>query len=49
MPDPADATDGVFADEWQPLGDGQAPWSRWQQADGHSQNGHGSGSNGGAS
>jgi pyruvate dehydrogenase E1 component alpha subunit len=29
MPDPAEATEGVFADEWQPLGDGQAPWSRW--------------------
>ena len=49
MPDPADATDGVFADEWQPLGDGQAPWSRWQQADDHSQNGHANGSNGDAS
>jgi TPP-dependent pyruvate/acetoin dehydrogenase alpha subunit len=30
MPDPAEATAGVFADEWQPLGDGEAPWSRWQ-------------------
>jgi TPP-dependent pyruvate/acetoin dehydrogenase alpha subunit len=29
MPDPAEATEGVFADEWRPLGDGQAPWSRW--------------------
>jgi TPP-dependent pyruvate/acetoin dehydrogenase alpha subunit len=29
MPDPAAATEGVFADEWEPLGDGQAPWSRW--------------------
>jgi pyruvate dehydrogenase E1 component alpha subunit len=29
MPDSAEATAGVFADEWQPLGDGQAPWSRW--------------------
>ena len=48
MPDPADATDGVFADEWQPLGDGQAPWSRWQQRNGHARNGD-SGSNGGAS
>jgi TPP-dependent pyruvate/acetoin dehydrogenase alpha subunit len=48
MPDPADATTGVFADEWQPLGDGQAPWSRWQQRNGHARNG-GSGSNGGAS
>jgi pyruvate dehydrogenase E1 component alpha subunit len=28
MPDPAAATEGVFADEWRPLGDGQAPWSR---------------------
>ena len=23
-------TDGVFAEEWQPLGDGAAPWSRWR-------------------
>ena len=29
MPDPAGATDGVFAEEWRPLGDGAAPWSRW--------------------
>jgi pyruvate dehydrogenase E1 component alpha subunit len=29
MPDPADATEDVFADEWRPLGDGRAPWSRW--------------------
>jgi pyruvate dehydrogenase E1 component alpha subunit len=29
MPDPASATDGVFADGWKPLGDGRAPWSRW--------------------
>jgi TPP-dependent pyruvate/acetoin dehydrogenase alpha subunit len=48
MPDPADATNGVFADEWQPLGDGQAPWSRWQQRNGHARNGD-SGSNWGAS
>jgi pyruvate dehydrogenase E1 component alpha subunit len=31
MPDPATATDGVFADRWEPLGDGQAPWSYWAQ------------------
>ncbi len=29
MPDPADVTEGVFADAWEPLGDGSAPWSRW--------------------
>jgi TPP-dependent pyruvate/acetoin dehydrogenase alpha subunit len=29
MPDPADADEGVFADRWEPLGDGQAPWSFW--------------------
>jgi pyruvate dehydrogenase E1 component alpha subunit len=29
MPDPADATRGVFADRWEPLGDGRAPWSFW--------------------
>jgi TPP-dependent pyruvate/acetoin dehydrogenase alpha subunit len=33
MPDPQIATEGVFADSWAPLGDGQAPWSRWSQAD----------------
>lgn len=27
MPDPATATDGVFAEEAVPLGDGRAPWS----------------------
>jgi TPP-dependent pyruvate/acetoin dehydrogenase alpha subunit len=32
MPEPELATDGVFADAWEPLGDGQAPWSYWQQA-----------------
>jgi TPP-dependent pyruvate/acetoin dehydrogenase alpha subunit len=34
MPDPRSAFDGVFADGFEPLGDGQAPWSRW-----HSRNG----------
>jgi TPP-dependent pyruvate/acetoin dehydrogenase alpha subunit len=29
MPDPAIARDGVFADDWEALGDGEAPWSRW--------------------
>jgi TPP-dependent pyruvate/acetoin dehydrogenase alpha subunit len=29
MPDGATARDGVFADELTPLGDGKAPWSRW--------------------
>jgi pyruvate dehydrogenase E1 component alpha subunit len=33
MPDPATATDGVFADAPTPLGDGHAPWSRWWDAD----------------
>lgn len=30
MPDPEDATDGVFAESWEPLGDGDAPWARWR-------------------
>jgi pyruvate dehydrogenase E1 component alpha subunit len=30
MPDPVDATGGVFATEDPVLGDGRAPWSRWQ-------------------
>src|SRR3954471_18369651 len=29
MPDPTTARDGVFADDITPLGDGKAPWSRW--------------------
>jgi TPP-dependent pyruvate/acetoin dehydrogenase alpha subunit len=29
MPDPAIATEGVFADDITPLGDGRAPWSYW--------------------
>jgi pyruvate dehydrogenase E1 component alpha subunit len=29
MPDAAIATEGVFAEGWEPLGDGAAPWSRW--------------------
>jgi TPP-dependent pyruvate/acetoin dehydrogenase alpha subunit len=28
MPDPSIATEGVFADRWEPLGDGHAPWSQ---------------------
>jgi len=31
MPDPDTALDGVFADEWEPLGDGNAPWSYWSE------------------
>ena len=34
MPDPAEATHGVFADEWEPLGDGRAPWSQWSRGNG---------------
>ena len=33
MPDAAIATEGVFAERWEPLGDGEAPWSRWDEAD----------------
>jgi TPP-dependent pyruvate/acetoin dehydrogenase alpha subunit len=32
MPDPATATDGVFADSDPVMGDGRAPWSRWAEA-----------------
>src|SRR4051794_10037420 len=31
MPDAQLATEGVFADTWEPMGDGQAPWSHWSQ------------------
>jgi TPP-dependent pyruvate/acetoin dehydrogenase alpha subunit len=41
MPEPDGATDGVFADSWQPLGDGKAPWSRWQGRNGHSNGANG--------
>src|SRR5215216_7594618 len=30
MPDPSAATEGVFAEEDPELGDGKAPWSRWE-------------------
>jgi pyruvate dehydrogenase E1 component alpha subunit len=30
MPKPELATDGVFADRWEPLGDGEAPWTPWR-------------------
>jgi TPP-dependent pyruvate/acetoin dehydrogenase alpha subunit len=30
LPDPRLATEGVFADTWEPLGDGLAPWSYWE-------------------
>jgi TPP-dependent pyruvate/acetoin dehydrogenase alpha subunit len=33
MPDPSIATEGVFADRWETLGDGEAPWSRWSAAE----------------
>ena len=32
MPDPQLASDGVFAERWEPLGDGEAPWSRWSSS-----------------
>ena len=31
MPEPASATEGVFADAPTPLGDGRAPWSYWAE------------------
>jgi pyruvate dehydrogenase E1 component alpha subunit len=34
LPDPKLAAEGVFADTWEPLGDGMAPWSYWAQHDG---------------
>jgi TPP-dependent pyruvate/acetoin dehydrogenase alpha subunit len=42
MPDGSLATQGVFAESWQPLGDGQAPWSFWRQAEAQG-NGSGNG------
>lgn len=37
MPDPDTARAGVFAEDWEPLGDGAAPWSRWSDDDGRAQ------------
>src|SRR5436189_5986829 len=34
LPLPERATSGVFAEAWEPLGDGRAPWSHWSQANG---------------
>jgi TPP-dependent pyruvate/acetoin dehydrogenase alpha subunit len=31
MPEPHVALEGVFAEQSEPLGDGQAPWSRWSE------------------
>jgi TPP-dependent pyruvate/acetoin dehydrogenase alpha subunit len=31
MPDPDTAAEGVYADRFEPLGDGHAPWSRWAE------------------
>ena len=31
MPDPTIARTGVFAESWQALGDGRAPWSRYEE------------------
>jgi pyruvate dehydrogenase E1 component alpha subunit len=47
MPDAEQATEGVFADTWEPLGDGQAPWSHWAR-DGGGANGSALGTNGGS-
>jgi TPP-dependent pyruvate/acetoin dehydrogenase alpha subunit len=33
MPEPRLATEDVFAERWEPLGDGRAPWSHWQRVD----------------
>jgi TPP-dependent pyruvate/acetoin dehydrogenase alpha subunit len=46
MPDPEIASAGVFADRWEPLGDGEAPWSRWHVAEGSSHGSDGAPSNG---
>jgi TPP-dependent pyruvate/acetoin dehydrogenase alpha subunit len=45
MPEPETATAGVFAQRWEPLGDGRAPWSR-RHGEGEAGNGsapHGDG------
>jgi TPP-dependent pyruvate/acetoin dehydrogenase alpha subunit len=46
MPEPERALEGVFADAFEPLGDGQAPWSYWNKGPfaGKRANGFGEGS-----
>jgi TPP-dependent pyruvate/acetoin dehydrogenase alpha subunit len=39
MPDPRLATEGVFAEAWEPLGDGHAPWSHWARKEGSTNGG----------
>ena len=39
MPEPELAIQGVYAESFQPLGDGQALWSHWQEDGGHASNG----------
>ena len=41
LPEPGRAFEGVFADAWRPLGDGEAPWSRWSRAANGNGNGNG--------
>ncbi len=49
MPDPGLATQGVFADAWEPLGDAKAPWSQWAQNGGTSNGAPATGNEGGGS
>jgi TPP-dependent pyruvate/acetoin dehydrogenase alpha subunit len=35
MPEPEEALEGVFAEAWEPLGDGEAPWSFWSASGGN--------------
>jgi pyruvate dehydrogenase E1 component alpha subunit len=39
MPEPGLAAEGVFADRWEALGDGKAPWSHWSEQDESQSNG----------
>ena len=40
MPDPSIASEHVFAESWEPLGDGEAPWSRWSGTSNGNGRGH---------
>lgn len=46
MPKPELATEGVFAESWEPLGDGRAPWSGWAGRNGSATNGGAPAANG---
>ncbi len=41
MPEPESALEGLWAEKFEPLGDGAAPWSRWHESVSNGHNGNG--------